>query len=860
MKQTPTYLSLLFATSLLVGCTGSDEDNKSTSIDSSLNTDTSETITTTELIINEVVASAVDDGNDWIELYALEDISSLAIYSLVDDDTEHQPQYLPDIALAAGEFLVIQAIDETDGPIDDYYVSFKLGGDDAVTLFKNDEQVDLLDWQEGDAPQGASYGLYNDGTGTAQTLTPTYGTPNELLAEDSVLNLDIVLNNDAAVRINEIVANPNNIYGYDWIELYVTGSIAVNLSDYTLADEDKERMSLPNVTLSKGEFYRLYATKDDTENLNTVAFKLGSSDEVNLYKGDDLIDNLSWKKSQALYGFSYGRYPDGSDATHILSPTPETTNTVGTHGPIVINEVMASDIDGGPDWFELYNNSDENIALTDYTIIDESDDIEPASLPDVTLSPGEYLVVYATDEQSNGYTVPFKLGKEDKLSLILNDEVVDYLSWNESDVIAEFSYGLSDLSYAQNSWETELLTPTQSSDNITANAFSPDEVKSLSITISDENWNDILNNPLDEEYHEASITFNGITLDSVAIRTKGNSSLTSVANSPSDRYSFKVDINEYVDGQTFFGLKKFTLHNSYNDPTYMRETIAYDLMNEMGVEAPQHAYVNFYVNGELFGFYLMVEAIDSKFLENNFANANGDLYKPDGTGSDLVWIDDNISSYADINLKTNEDTSDNGALINFVEQINQGSNDFTNIDGLLRYLSVSVALSNLDSYHGTLAHNYYLYDQDGVFSILPWDFNEAFGTFAMDCNRVDIRELYIDEPTSGPLAERPLIASALADSSNITRYHEYLQTLIDGSLSNDQFSQRISELKALISEHVANDPSAFYSYSQFEQNLTSTVNNFYGLTEFVNYRVENITQQLSGEQPSSGNGNGFCSN
>ena len=863
MKYNPIYICLLLATSVLVGCGDSSESTDTTDTDTSESTDTTDSTdstSTVSLVINEIVASAADDGNDWIELYALQDITSLSSYSIVDDSSDHEAQYLPDIALAAGEFIVVQAIDEADTPPDDgYYVTFKLGSDDAVTLFKDAAQIDQLDWEEGDAPQGASYGLFTDGTGTAQTLNPTPNAANEELSDDSSVTLDKITNNDAPIRINEIVASDSD-NGYDWIEFFVTGTSAVNLSDYTVADEGGERMALPNITLSAGEYYRVYATTSETDDLETVAFKLGSSDEVSLYNGDDLVDQLAWDKGQALIEFSYGRFPDGSDATKILTPTPLTTNTLGQHGPLVISEVVASDIDAGADWFELYNSSTDNVALTNYSIIDESDDIEPQSLPDVTLAPGEYLVIYATDEESSGYTVNFKLGKEDELSLILNDETVDYISWKESDVIAGFSYGLSDVTTIENSWKKAFLTPTQGSENSQAKAFNPTLVNSLSITITDENWNDILDNPLDEEYHEASITFNGVTLDSIAIRTKGNSSLTSVANSSSDRYSFKVDVNEYVSGQKLFGLKKFTLHNSYNDPSYMRETIAYDLLTEMGVATPQHAYVNFYVNGELFGFYLMVEAIDGTFLENNFENANGDLYKPDGTGSDLVWIDNDITSYADINLKTNEDTTDNGAILNFIEQINKGETDATDVDGLLKYLSVSVALSNLDSYHGTLAHNYYIYDRDGVFSLLPWDFNESFGTFTMDCNGVDIRELYIDEPTSGALAERPLVASALASESNLTTYHAYLQTLINGSLSSAQFSQRVADLKDLISEHVANDPSAFYSYSQFEQNLTSSVNNFYGLTEFMDYRVANMTQQLNGELPSAGTGSGFCGN
>ncbi|WP_039037234.1 CotH kinase family protein [Pseudoalteromonas sp. ECSMB14103] len=843
------FYSLITSITFLYGCGGTEQTADSSTEQS---TDSSSTITSTGLVINEIVASPSDTTYDWIELYATEDIADLSVFSLVDDNTDREPQALPAASLSQGEFIVIQAIDETDTPPDNgYYVTFKLGSDDAVTLYEDGTAISVLDWEEGEAAEGFSYGLYTDGTGTAQTLTPTEGAANQT-ANTSTLVTTLIAE-DAPLRINEVVAKDSS-GGEDWIELYVTSSSDVYLADYTLSDDNNEQFALPDITLSPGEFYRIYASTDDLGDLPSVAFKLGSSDTVSLYSNNVIIEQLSWNKGQALSGYSYGRYPDGSDATAVLTPTELSSNSQATHGPLVINEIVASAADDGNDWFELYNNSENTINLANYHVIDKSDDIDPITLPDIDLYAGEYITIYATDEDPGTYYVPFKLGKEDELSLILNDEVIDYIDWDESDVATGFSYGLS----SSTGFTHAFLTPTPSSENTVATAFTPTAVNTLSITITDENWQDILDNPLDEEYHETAITFNGVTLDSVAIRTKGGSSLRSVANSSSDRYSFKVDINEYVSGQKFFGLKKFTLQNSFNDPSYMREVIAYELMDEMGVPTPEHAYVNFYVNGELFGLYLMVEAVDGEFVEKHFANSNGDLYKPDGTGSDLLWLGDDIQSYTDINLQTNEDTTDNGAFINFVESLDKGETSAIDIDTLLRYMSVSTSLSNLDSYHGPLAHNYYIYDDDGVFSILPWDFNESFGTFAMDCNGVDVRELYIDEPVSGALSERPLIANVFAEQSNLDTYHSYLTQLINGSLSSDTFNARVNEIADLIREHVQNDPTSFYGSTYFEQNLTSTTGQFYGLTSFMQYRVANMVAQLDGTLPSAGDGSGFC--
>lgn len=855
--KTPTPIIAIFSVIWLVACGGSS-DSSSAVADTPVTDGGTDSGTTADaaLVINEIVASAEDDGADWVELYALADITDLSVYTLVDDNDEHDPQALPAIGMVAGEFLVIQAIDEEDTPPEDqYYVTFKLGGDDALTLYEGGTQVDQLDWEEGDAAQGYSYGLYVDGTGTAQTMLPTQGMANEELVEDIVVS-DTIINNDALLRINEVVAKDANDAA-DWIELYATGDNAVFLGDYSLADENGELFSLPDVTISAGAFYRVYASSDEIEGSETVGFNLGASDQVSLYLDSDLIDQLSWDKGQALLGFGYGRFPDGSDAVASLEPSPEAANLIANPGPLVINEVVASHVDEGNDWFELYNNSDQTVLLSDYQVIDSSDDIEPVSLPNIALAAGDYIVIYAVDDDPGAEYVPFKLGKEDELSLLLNDETVDYLEWQESDVSAGYSYGL----VTDGGWAINTLSITQSTANALPAIYDKEIVESIYFEIDEDQWQDMLDNALDEEYHLTSVTYKGVTLEEVAIRTKGNSSLTSVYNSGGERFSFNIDVNEYVSGQRLLGMKKFVINNMFNDPSYMREYIAYELLDEMGVATPEHAYVNVYVNDELKGLYLLVEFVNEEFIDKHFSNTQGDLYKPDGIGSDLQWIDDDFASYSDVELKTNEDISDNGAFMNFVYEMEFGDGlSVIDQDSVMRYMAVSVALSNLDSYHGALDHNYYIYDQDGVFSFLPWDLNEAFGSFSRGCNRADIRELYIDEPTDGALADKPMIAHVFADSDNLDIYHSYLNQLIDGPLESATFAARVAEIDTLISDHVANDPTAFYTFAQYQQNQTSAVGQFYGLTSFIDYRVANMSQQLSGELPSSGDGSGFCAN
>ncbi|MDQ0298335.1 spore coat protein CotH [Salibacterium salarium] len=390
--------------------------------------------------------------------------------------------------------------------------------------------------------------------------------------------------------------------------------------------------------------------------------------------------------------------------------------------------------------------------------------------------------------------------------------------------------------------------------------FPENEVIDVEIEIEESEWEDILENPMEEEYHPASVNYNGYQLDNIGLRTKGNSSLSSVANQDSDRYSLKLSLDEYINVQDIAGLNKINLNNNFQDPSYMREYLTYDLMEEMGLPTPNISFVNVYINGELWGLYTAVEQIDESFLERNFDNNYGALYKPDGEGSDLIWQDDDIDSYSGLNLKS--ESSNDNIILDMMDELNNGSNyeDYLNVDEILKFFAVNTALVNLDSYQGSTAHNYYLYEKNGIFNVVPWDYNMSFGGFGMGMESSDQTDLLIDEPTQTSLEERPLLANLLENEEYKETYHEYIDEIVTGYLDEDSFQSTVQEVSNLISDEVENDPTAFYSYDEHIQSLEEDVDQVPGLTSFVNDRVENVTQQLDGTIPSYDDGEGSGGN
>ncbi|KPN94411.1 CotH kinase family protein [Lysinibacillus sp. ZYM-1] len=429
--------------------------------------------------------------------------------------------------------------------------------------------------------------------------------------------------------------------------------------------------------------------------------------------------------------------------------------------------------------------------------------------------------------------------------------------------------------------------------------FNTNKVTTVDIDIAEEDWADMLENAAAEELKQADITVNGKKIENVAIRTKGNLSLRSVVNSDSDRYSLKIDFDYYDDTQSLYGLKKLNLNNNYSDSTLMREYISYEMMEQMGLPTPAHSYMYVKVNGEERGLFLGVEAVDETFLANNYGSNDGFLFKPDGTGSDLKYISDEITDYTGIGLKTNEGRMDQSKLVEMLDAINNGGDieKYLDVDEMLRYFAVNTALVNLDSYQGNMKHNYYLYEQNGIFSIIPWDYNMSFGGFGVgggglgredrqkpvDASTNSQRPLEgnnrrsdqtgeekqqqnggfnmgmgmsgnllaesainfsVTTPVSGTtLEERPLLNAFLTNKEYRAQYESYLEELATTYLTEDYVQSITKKLAVLLTTYVEADPTKFSTTEQFLE----AVEGDNSLPEFAKQRSESILKQLSGE-------------
>lgn len=366
----------------------------------------------------------------------------------------------------------------------------------------------------------------------------------------------------------------------------------------------------------------------------------------------------------------------------------------------------------------------------------------------------------------------------------------------------------------------------------------------------------------------------------------------------------------------------------------MKDYLTYQMMVQFGVAAPLCSYAFLRVNGEDWGLYLAVEAVEESFLQRNYGTQSGALYKPDsmnmgggrgngkdfnpddftlpsglempapnpqgsapdrqnaspgqsssfdpsqqsgeadiafpdtlpgedgsfdlsqmpgaqgnfdpalsfgGMGSDdakLQYIDNDPDSYSTIfdSAKTTVSSADKLRLIESLKALSEGNaQQALDIDAVLRYFVVHNYVVNGDSYTGSMVHNYYLYEQDGLLSMIPWDYNLAFGTFQSSSASSAVND-EIDAPLSVTgSGDRPMMDWILQDDSYTKLYHEYFQSFLD----TVDIQGIIDQAAALIDPYVQKDPTAFYSYKEFQTGVET-------LKQFCTLRSQSVQAQLDG--------------
>ena len=388
-----------------------------------------------------------------------------------------------------------------------------------------------------------------------------------------------------------------------------------------------------------------------------------------------------------------------------------------------------------------------------------------------------------------------------------------------------------------------------------------DDSRVHTVDIQAEDWAQFIAEAPEEEYIPCTVSVDGEEFRQVGLRAKGNNSLRLTEEYGLARYSLKLEFDHYVDGGSYHGLDKFSLDASFQDNSYLKTYLVYDMMEFMGVPAPLRSFVWVTVNGSPWGLFLAIEEPEEAFARRNFGADHGQLYKPDYTSLNaenadvaLRYVGGGPERYPNIfdNAKFDVDEADQVRLIQALKTLASGEDLETavNVDEVLRYFVVQVFVMNWDSYLGHTGHNYFLYEEDGVLSILPWDYNLAFGTYALGMtDPIRDPDVLLNWPINTPargetMLERPLYHNLMKNDEYFARYHAYFGQFLAEYLESGRCEAVIRETQALIAPYVEADPTAFCSY---EDHLLAVDT----LLEVCRLRSESVRGQLEGTFPST---------
>ena len=410
-------------------------------------------------------------------------------------------------------------------------------------------------------------------------------------------------------------------------------------------------------------------------------------------------------------------------------------------------------------------------------------------------------------------------------------------SKDEEEVVLDDTVVIDDTDFEATDWTSE--THSKDADPNFEEVFEDNAVKRLDVVISEANWNVMLNDMTnlygtfgsghshfsdddeDPVFVPAEVFYNGIEWYKVGVRFKGNSSLASTWGRGILKLSLKLDFDEFeddypqIDNQRFYGFKKLSLKNNYEDKSMMREKVAGDVFRNAGLVASHTAFYTLYVDfGDgpvYFGVYTLVEEVDDTVLDEQFSDDDGNLYKPDG---DAASFAEGTFDEDELVKKTNEDEADFSDVQDLYTILHDDSRTIDaeswranletvfDADVFLKYLAANTVIQNWDTY-GKMTHNYYLYNDPSTDKLtwIPWDNNEALqeGKGSLNLNFSDL----------GGSSNWPLIGYLYADAVYKAKYDSYVQEIVDGAFNTSTIQAQYATYSALIEPYATSEISGY---------------------------------------------------
>lgn len=362
-------------------------------------------------------------------------------------------------------------------------------------------------------------------------------------------------------------------------------------------------------------------------------------------------------------------------------------------------------------------------------------------------------------------------------------------------------------------WLLALLAPgIRAASPGQADFYNPESVQTLRLEISPAHLRQLKEALPKLIYVPGTLRWRDQVVTNVGIRYKGNSS-----SNPHSRHkrSYLIKFSEFEKTQRFLGLRRVALDNGIQFGGLFSERLITDILRDLGVKASRCNHARVYLNGDYQGVMVNVERLDESFLEQQFSDATGPLFKvhEGGPGADLRLVGTDPKLYEKaFELQTKGGAKAWAQLVEFIRVINAPAPDkaaalerVLELDAFLKTTAVLLFAGAFDQLTGWAPHNYYLYRHpaDGRWTYLPWDLDVGFADQAF--GRVPVLDGW-HAAWPAPVPGRPLLESIVEQPELLARYRRAATAILETYFRPEILVPKLRRMHAQIRDDLARDP------------------------------------------------------
>ena len=355
-----------------------------------------------------------------------------------------------------------------------------------------------------------------------------------------------------------------------------------------------------------------------------------------------------------------------------------------------------------------------------------------------------------------------------------------------------------------------------------AGLYDPTVLRTIFIEFDTETWNEEMAKFKNTDVEmPATLIVDGRKYPMVGIKFRGQSSFGVPAES---KRSLNLSMDFIDRDQRLYGYKTINLLNCNGDASFL-SSILYSHLAADYLPVPKANIMKIVINGESWGLYSNVQQYNKDFLKEFYGTTAGARWKVSGSpraDGGLRYLGEDVDLYRQrFEIKSKDNGDSWKALIHLCKVLNEtpvkdlpnAIEPILNVDGVLRFLAIDVAVVNSDGYW-TRASDYSIYMQpSGLFHVIPHDTNEAFRNEASRGGRRGHGDSTLDPLVGLDNDRMPLRSKLLFVPQYRRRYLQYLRTIAEKSLKN--LSPVIAHYRELMDDEMKIDTRKTSSYDAF---------------------------------------------